>query len=152
MGGSASLHEVVHMDIAFLVLLKYKTPNFFYKQSDQPNDILPQSTNNIIVLKADNYVKTEWNKALRRIMRIPYKSRRWLLDQLGQQRNLREHLHLKLLRYLTYAINHCNAKMFAHIALGCARSPTGANIALVRHYYGVCFDRNMRNPFVSCTS
>ena len=85
---------------------------------------------------------TEWNKALRVIMRIPYRSHRWLLGQLGQQRNFREHLHLKQLRYLTYAINHCNVKMFAHITLGCVRSATGANIALLRHYYGVCFDRN----------
>ena len=50
----------------------------------------------------------EWNKAMRRILRIPYRSHRWLLAQLGQQKNLREHLHIQFLRYITYALNHCN--------------------------------------------
>ena len=69
---------------------------------------------------------------MRRILRISYRSHRWLLAQLGQQKDLREHLHIKLLRYLTYASNHCNpiVKTFSDIALRCALSPMGANIAL----------------------
>ena len=37
---------------------------------------------------------------MRRIMRIPYRSHRWLLAQLEQQKDLREHLHKKWLHYL----------------------------------------------------
>ena len=87
----------------------------------------------------------EWNKAMRRILRIPYRSHRWLLAQLGQQKDLREHLHIKLLRYLTYALNHCNpiVKTFSDIALRCALSPMGANIALLRYLYYVSFDRKL---------
>ena len=53
-------------------------------------------------------------------------------------------LHIKLLRYLTYALNHCNpiVKKFSDIALRCALSPMGANIALFRYLYDVSFDRN----------
>ena len=55
-----------------------------------------------------NRCVTEWNKTMRRILRIPYRSDRLLLAQLGQQKDIREHLHIKLLRYLTYALNHYN--------------------------------------------
>ena len=34
--------------------------------------------------------------------------------------------------------------MFAHIALRCARSLMGANIALLRYFYDVSFDRKLR--------
>ena len=86
-----------------------------------------------------NRCVTEWNKAMRRILRIPYRSHRWLLAQLGQQKHIMEHLHVKLLRYLTYALNHDNpiVRKFTNIALRCARSPMGANIALLRHLYDV---------------
>ena len=82
---------------------------------------------------------------MRRILRIPYRSHRWLLAQLGQQKNLREHLHIKLLRYITYALNHCNpiVKKFSNIALRCALSPMGANIALLRYFYNISFDRKL---------
>ena len=83
---------------------------------------------------------------MRRRLRIPYRSRRWLLDQLGQQKDLREYLHVTLLRYLTYALNHSDpiVKKFAHIAIRCARTPMGANIALLRYFYDVSFDRKLR--------
>ena len=76
----------------------------------------------------------EWNKAMRRILRIPYRSHRWLLAQLGQQKNLREHLHIKLLRYITYALNHCNPIV---------KKLVGANIALLRYLYNISFDRKL---------
>ena len=53
-----------------------------------------------------NRCVTEWNKAMRIILRIPYRSHRWLLAELGQQKHIREHLHVKWLRYLTYALTH----------------------------------------------
>ena len=82
---------------------------------------------------------------MRRILRIPYRSYRWLLAQLGQQKHVREHLHVKLLRYLTHALNHDNpiVRKFTNIALRCARSPMGANIALLRHLYDVSIDTKL---------
>ena len=82
---------------------------------------------------------------MRRILRIPYRSHRWMRAQLGQQKDLGEHLHITLLRYLTYALNHCNpiVKNFSDIALRCALSPMGANIALLRYLYDVSFDRKL---------
>ena len=54
---------------------------------------------------------------------------------MGASTHLREHLHIQLLRYITYALNHCNPivglKKFSNIALRCALSPMGANIALL---------------------
>ena len=78
---------------------------------------------------------------MRRILRIPYRSHRWLLAQLGQQKDLREHLRVKL-----YALNHCNpiVKKFANIALRCVRSPMCANVALLRYFHDVSFDRKLR--------
>ena len=40
---------------------------------------------------------------------------------------------------------------FARIVLRCARSPMGANIALLRYFYDVSFDRKLRiNEQVIC--
>ena len=85
---------------------------------------------------------------MRIILRIPYRSHRWLLPQLGQQKDLREHLHIKLLRYIAY----CNpiVKKFSNIALRCALSPMGANIALLRYLYYVSFDRKHVNEQAIC--
>ena len=68
-------------------------------------------------------------------------------------RNTMEHLHVKLLRYLTYALNRDNPIVgkFTNIALRCARSPMGANIALLRHLYYVSID-TMSRLFVIFTS
>ena len=52
-----------------------------------------------------------------------------------------------MLCYLPYALNHCNpiVRTFAsHIALSRARSPMCANVALLRHFYDVSFDRKLR--------
>ena len=52
----------------------------------------------------------------------------------------------KLLHYVcSNLVNHCNpiVKKFANIALRCARSKMGANIALLRYLYDVYFDRNL---------
>ena len=72
---------------------------------------------------------------MRIILHIPYRSHRWVLAQLGQQKDLREHLRLKWLRYLTYALNHCKpiVKKLANVVLRCARSPVAANIAFSRY-------------------
>ena len=90
---------------------------------------------------------TEWNNEMRRILRIPYRSHRWLLAQLGRQEYPREHLHVSWLRYLWHALNHRNpiGKKCANIALTFARSPMGANIALarLRYYYDVSFHRKL---------
>ena len=77
---------------------------------------------------------------MRRIMRIPYRSHRWLLAQLCQQKHVREHLQVKLLRYLTYVLNHDNpiVRKFTNIALS-----LGANIALLRHLYDVSIDTKL---------
>ena len=50
-----------------------------------------------------------------------------------------------MLRYLTYALNHCNlvVKKFSDIALRCALSPMGANIARLRYLYDVSFYRKL---------
>ena len=44
---------------------------------------------------------------MRRILRIPYRLHRLLLAQLEQQKDLREHLHIKWLRYLKVNLNWC---------------------------------------------
>ena len=68
------------------------------------------------------------------------------MAQLGQQKHIREHLHVKLLRYLTYALNHDNpiVRKFTNIELRCARSPMEANIALLRHVYDVSIDTKLQ--------
>ena len=83
---------------------------------------------------------------MRRLLHISYQSHRWLLAQLGHQCNLRQHLHLKLLNYLTHAVTHSNdiANMLASIAMGCARSQMSANIASLRHYNGVSLESHLK--------
>ena len=82
---------------------------------------------------------------MRRVLHVPYQTHRWLLGPLGQQRNIREQLHLKLLRHLTDALNHSSTivSLLSNIALICARSPMVANMAFMRYHYDVSFKRRL---------
>ena len=91
---------------------------------------------------------------MRRILRIPYRSHRWLLAQLGQQKHNRNSYSCKI---VAYALNHDNpiVRQFTNIALRCSRSPMGANIVPLRHLYDVSIDKKlvvMSTLFVICTS
>ena len=44
-------------------------------------------------------IVTEWHKAVRRVIQLPYCTHRWLLGPLSGQRNIIEQLHCKTALY-----------------------------------------------------
>ena len=90
-------------------------------------------------------IVTEWHKAVRRVIQLPYCTHRWLLGPLSGQRNIIEQLHCKTVRFIVRGINHTNpiVKLICNIALTSARSPVGANMAFLRCKYGADFDTSV---------
>ena len=90
-------------------------------------------------------IVTEWHKAVRRVIQLPYCTHRWLLGPLSGQCNIIEQLHCKTVRFIVRGINHTNpiVKLICKIALTSARSPVGANMAFLRCKYGADFDTSV---------
>ena len=82
---------------------------------------------------------TESNKAIRRIVHVPYRTHRWLLGPLSGQTNIVEQLYTKTFRFLYSAMTHSNTIVRALVnrALSSAQSPMGAQIAYLRYVYGI---------------
>ena len=83
---------------------------------------------------------TEWNKAIRQILHVPYRTDRWLLGPLSGQTNIVEQLHTKTFRFLHSAMTHSNTIVRALVnrALSSAQS-LGAQIAYLRYVYVIDF-------------
>ena len=87
-------------------------------------------------------IVTEWQKAIRRVIQLPYCTRRWLLGPLSGQGNIIEQLHCKTVRFIVRGINHTNpiVKLIYNISLISARSPLGANMSCLSCKCGTDFD------------
>ena len=81
-------------------------------------------------------IVTEWHKAVRRVIQLPYCTHRWLLGPLSGLRNIIEQLYCKTVRVIVRGINHTNpiVKLICNIALTSAIM--GANVAFLRCKYG----------------
>ena len=84
---------------------------------------------------------TEWNKAIRQILHVPYRTHRWLLGPLSGQTNIVEQLHTKTFCFLYSAMTHSNTIVRALVnkALSSAQSPMEAEIASLGYVYGIDF-------------
>ena len=90
-------------------------------------------------------IVTEWHKAVRRVIQLPYCTHLWLLGPLSGQCNIIEQLYCKTVRFIVHGMNHTNpiVKLICKIALTSARSPVGANMAFLRCKYGADFDTSV---------
>jgi len=81
----------------------------------------------------------QWNKAVRRLLRLPYRTHTWLLGPLIEQPHIRTQLAVKTLRFVDRMINSPNnvISVIGNIAKRCALSPIGKNIAYLKYKYNI---------------
>ena len=87
----------------------------------------------------------QWNKAVRKIMKLHYRTHVWLLGPLTSQRHLSVQLYVKALRFINYMLNSSNdvVAYIGKMVSSDARSPIGGNAAYLRHTCNVNFDLNV---------
>ena len=87
-------------------------------------------------------VHTAWNKAVRVLLRIPYRTHRWMLSPLLGGLHIREQLYIRTAGFLRSAMNCGNITVLGVVnaATRDARSDMGANIAFFREQFDVHFN------------
>ena len=87
----------------------------------------------------------QWNKAVRKILKLPYRCHSWLLGPLMQQCHISAQLHVKTIKFIYQMLMNSNS-IVAYIARrGCmfSNSPLGRNISFFRYKYGIIFSNSM---------
>ena len=81
---------------------------------------------------------TAWNKAVRALLRLPYRTHRWLLGPLLGGAHIREEHYIRTAGFLLSAVSSGNATVQAVVSAASrdARSDMGSNIAFLRDRFG----------------
>lgn len=86
-----------------------------------------------------NNVCTSWNKAIRRLIQLPYTTHRWILGPLTNQCHISLQLYRRCVRFL-YSMSQ-SSNLILHTcftnAVHNANTSLGYNIAFFRHKYGI---------------
>jgi len=84
----------------------------------------------------------QWNKAVRKIFNLPYRTHTWLLGPLMEQDHISVNLYIKSLRFMYKMCNSTNntVSFLGHIARNCATLPLGGNMSYLRFKYNVNFE------------
>lgn len=84
----------------------------------------------------------QWNKAVRRLYNLPYRTHTWLLGPLIGQSHISVQLAVKTLRFIHGMVksSNCIVSYIALIAKHCAMSPTGQNLSHLKYIYNVDLD------------
>ena len=84
----------------------------------------------------------QWNKAVRKLFRLPYRTHTWLLGPLIDQPHISIQLTVKTLRFIDCMLHSSNniVSHIGNIAKCCANSPVGRNIAYMKYKYDINFD------------
>ena len=88
---------------------------------------------------------TQWNKAVRKLMNLPYRCHTSLLGPLVDQLHISVQLCIKSLRFFFCMLNS-NNQLVSHmcnLAIHCANSPVGRNISFLKYKYGVNISDNL---------
>ena len=83
----------------------------------------------------------QWNKAVRRIFNLPYRTHTWLLGPLIGKYHISVQLYVKTLRFTHYMLNSTNpiVSYIGHLAKSNSSSPIGKNMAYLRYKYGILY-------------
>jgi len=84
---------------------------------------------------------TQWNKAVRKILGLPFNTHTWLLGPLSGQTHVSVQFYLKTFKFIYNMLYHVNptVSFLARLAHSNAQSPLGRNISLLRHLCHVDF-------------
>jgi hypothetical protein len=89
-------------------------------------------------------VCTQWNKAVRVMMGLPYRTHTWLLGPLIDQDHISLQLIRKTFRFLHSMLNNPNAiiSYIARVALFDGSSPIGSNFRYIKNHFHADFDES----------
>ncbi len=87
----------------------------------------------------------QWNKAVRRLFNLHYRTHTWLLGPLLDKPHISCQLYVKTLKFLYYMLQHENniVASVGNMALSCATSPIGRNMSYLRHVFDVNFTESL---------
>jgi len=90
----------------------------------------------------------QWNKAVRRLFNLNYRTHTWVLGPLLEQSHISCQLYAKTLKFLYSMLHNDNiiVSSVGKIALSCATSPIGRNMSYLRHM----FDLNLNDSLSQC--
>ncbi len=90
---------------------------------------------------------TQWNKAIRKILHVPYQTHTWLLGPLSDQYHISVQLYVKTLRFIYSLFNSSNSTVsfVGMLARQNATSPAGRNMAMLRNKFNVDFRESLHH-------
>ena len=83
----------------------------------------------------------QWNKAVRRILKLPYRTHTWLLGPLLNQQHVKMQFQIKILRFVYKMLNNTNnvISCISRLANYSSNTPLGRNMSYLRFKYDVNF-------------
>ena len=80
-----------------------------------------------------------WNKAVRRIVNVPYTTHTWMLGPILNQTHISTQLIKRCIRFLFGMASSHNIIVYTcyNNAIGSSQTPMGSNIAYFRDKYGI---------------
>ena len=83
----------------------------------------------------------QWNKAVRRILKLPYRTHTWLLGPLLNQQHVKIQFQIKILRFVYKMLNNTNnvISCISRLANYSSNTPLGRNMSYLRFKYDVNF-------------
>ena len=87
----------------------------------------------------------QWNKAVRRLFNLNYRTHTWILGPLLEQPHISRQLHVKTLHFLYHMLQNGNnvVASIGKMALSCATSPIGRNMSYLRHMFDIRFTESL---------
>ncbi len=87
----------------------------------------------------------QWNKAVRKVLRLPYRTHTWLLGPLMDQCHISIQLYVKSLRFIYSMINSENdtVAFVGSLVRHNANSPIGRNVSFLKHNFNINLNETM---------
>jgi len=87
----------------------------------------------------------QWNKAVRKLLQLPFCTHTWLLGPLSGQSHISDQFYIKTFKFLHSMYHHVNpvVSFLARAASSCARSPLGHNISYLRYHCNINMDESV---------
>jgi hypothetical protein len=91
-------------------------------------------------------IGTQWNKALRRLMHLPWRTHTWVLGPLFNSLHIRTQFEIRTAAFICKLFVHTNplVQTILYLAHNDARTGIGSNIAHFRFRYGISTFNNLK--------
>ena len=104
-------------------------------------------------MKSSGFKKccTQWNKSVRRLLKLDYRTHTWLLGPLTNQDHINCQLAVKSVKFCYSILHHDNTiiREIGNRSRVCSMSPIGRNMSYFRYVCGVDFNMDVHNCVAS---